>query len=284
MLQGCIRALGARIGKIVHFKSVDSYSRYKGPSGRLHNRFNETIQIHHVLTTPFEELVGQGQVDSLVVEPEDGFSILGSLRDYLSRTLGLRERNQIGWVLAGMRKDFQPDISSLADWMRNTDPDVTILGLRNRSTESPFKGLVMVPYEDSLCYRRFARTRYNKPYRDFFYNVTYESLFYAYHIMGARNFAVSHLSALKYGNGGYRADITMAQSEAILHFCNSYRGIRHITFLDSAEGNLPIAAIASLTTNRRCGKHRAITTCHDTRMGFDFITLDWQLPDNHQPS
>jgi hypothetical protein len=69
VLQGCTRALGARIGKLVYFKSVDSYSRYKGPSGRLHNRFNETIQIHHVLTTPFEELVEQGQVDSLVVEP-----------------------------------------------------------------------------------------------------------------------------------------------------------------------------------------------------------------------
>lgn len=207
--------------------------------------------------------------------------MLGSSREYLSQELGLEQRRLVRWVLDGMRPDFEPNISSLADWLRGTDPDVTILGIPSRRLHSMLKGLVLVPYEGSKCYQRFAQARYNKPYRDFFYNVTYEGLYYAYHVLGARSFAVSHLSAVKYGRVGYRMEITYSQAEAVLHFCNSHRGIKAITYWDFESGNDPISATVNLLRNDRYGAHREISRSHEKRLDFDFITLDWPLPANH---
>jgi len=264
----------------MHFKEqINYYSN--DHSGVLHNRFNQSIQIHHELRRSLDELVSSNQVDTLIIEPEDGFSLLGGTREYLSDELGLEQRELALWCLDGMRPDFKPSISSMAEWLRSTDPDVTILGIPSKKNGSLLKGLVLVPYEASKCYQRFAQSRYNKPYRDFFYNVTYEALYYAYHVLGARSFAISHLSAMKYGSGGYRWDIACSQADAVMHFCDSHRGIKAITYWDFERGNHPCAAMSHLLGQERRGSHREISQSHEKRFGLDFITLDWPLPANH---
>jgi len=250
-------------------------------SGLLFNSFNESILINQKFNTSFKDLVDETQVDSLIIEPEDGFSMLGGSRSYLSEELGLPQRNLHRWVMDGMHADFEPNISSLADWLRSTDPDVTILGIPSRRNDSLIKGLVLVPYEGSNSYRRFAQARYNKPFRDFFYNVTYEGLYYAYHRLGSRNFALSHLIACKYGRNNYSMTITFCQVEALLHFCNSHKGINSVTFWDFKSGNDPLHAIRYLIEYEKDGKHREIPRTYEKKFGCDFISLELTLPDNH---
>ena len=250
-------------------------------SGLLVNRFGESIRITHDYQRQLQDLVIDGRVDSLLIEPEDGFSALGGTRDYLSDELGLKQRNLAKWVIDGMTPDFEPNISSLADWARFTDPDVTLVGIPSQKQNSRLKGLVLMPYEGSRSYMQFSQPRYNKPYRDFFYNVTYEAMLYAYISLGARNLAISHLSCTKYLLEGYRMDITRSQIDAIIHFCNQYQGLREITFWDDGKGNYPIEALTYMNPEEFLGKHRDIDRTHERRMGVEFISLSWNVPANH---
>jgi hypothetical protein len=149
----------------MNFENND-YNDYK--SGVLKNRFGESIRISHFYEGSFEEEVSAGRVDVLLIEPEDGFSLLGGMREYLSTKLALERRNLAKWILEGMKADFEINISSLADWARFTDPDVTLIGIPSRNLASSLKGLILIPYEGSLCYKRFAQPKIGKPYRDFF--------------------------------------------------------------------------------------------------------------------
>jgi hypothetical protein len=143
----------------LHFKQTHSPH---GPvkAGLLYNRFEESIRIAHEYRKSLQEQVDQGRIEALLIEPEDGFSLLGGTRDYLSEVLGLAERNLMQWALDGMKPDFEQNLSSLADWSRFTDPDVTLLGIPSRQS-SLLKGLVLVPYEGSLSYKQFAQPLLN---------------------------------------------------------------------------------------------------------------------------
>lgn len=264
----------------MHFKQTHSLQGSE-KAGLLFNRFGESIRIAHEYRKSLPEQVDQGRIDALLIEPEDGFSLLGGARSYLSKVLGLEERNLMQWALDGMKPDLEWNISSLADWSRFTDPDVTLLGISSRHKSSLLKGLVLVPYEGSLCYKQFAQPRYNRPYRDFFYNVTYEAMYYAYTVLGARKLAISHLSSSKYSREGYRMDITRSQIDAIVHFCNQYQGIRQITFWDDGPGNHPIEALSYMSPNEFRGLHRDIQRATQKRMDVDYISISWPLPANH---
>ncbi len=264
----------------MHFK-LKLLSPDTSKSGMLINRFGESIQVHHVYKQSLEDLITGGRVDSLLIEPEDGFSLLGTARDYLSNELGLKERNLAKWVIDGMPRNFEATVSSLADWARYTDPDVTLVCIPSQKPGGQLKGLVLVPYEGSRSYKQFAQPKYSKPYRDFFYNVTYEAMYYAYITLGARKFAISHLSCTKYSREGYRMDITRSQIDAIVHFCNQYQGVKEITFWDDTEGNFPIEALTYMNPEEFLGEHRDINRACERRMGLDFISLSWAVPINH---
>ena len=123
-------------------------------------------------------LAHAGRVDTFILATEDGFSPLGGYRSFFSADLGIPE----------------PEISKLADWNRFQNPKVSLVALRSRRPGSLLRGLVLAASESSESYKQFAVPRFGRPYRDFYYNVTYEAIAYVCGQWGARRLALSHLS------------------------------------------------------------------------------------------
>jgi hypothetical protein len=237
------------------------------------------IPIAHFVEDNIQKLIELHEIDVLLIEPEDGFSQLGNARTFLTHELGLKDRNLVQWTLNGMKPDFEPSISSLTDWARHTDPDVNLIAIPSNLTSSKLKGLILVPYADSLCYKQFAQGEFAKPYRDFFYNVTYEALFYALHIWKAKRPAIAHLSREKY-RGVYKQDITTCQVEASIHICNEFKGFEKITFWDCTVGNDLEACINYLEKNQQIKQHRKIKIDIQKHGKIDFVGLNWNKTDN----
>jgi hypothetical protein len=124
--------------------------------------------IRHFVNYSIEKLIEAHNIDVLLIEPEDGFSQLGNARTFLTRDLGLEDRNLVRWTLDGMKPDFEPSISNLSDWARHTDPDVTLVAIPSNRALSQLKGLILVPYADSLCYKQFAQGKFARLIAIFF--------------------------------------------------------------------------------------------------------------------
>lgn len=227
----------------------------------------DDVAINHLFRHRIETLVQEGFVDALVVDSEEGFSQLGDMRKFLSEELGLPERNLIKHVMDGFPEDFELNISSLADWNRR-NTDVTLVAIPSRRSSSKLKGIVISPYEGSKCYRPFAFPEHSRPYRDFFYNVSYEAISYVFNKWGARNIGLTHLARMR-----IHEDVTTCQIEAICHFCDDHPGIESFAFTDIFDGNVPIKIANELNDKKDRGQHRAIFTEIDSIIGCDFITL-----------
>ena len=243
--------------------------------GTLHNRFNENISIKHYVDDHRAEFIKRGEVECLLIEQETGYSQLGSIQKLLAEDLGLYEEK---WTSNGLEKNKEnlPNIRQLADDARANDTDVTLIGISSRRHSSKLKGIVIVPYQDSASHHKFALPTYGSPYRDFFYNVTYESLYYAYTILGARTFCLTHWSFGKYSRRfGFRQSITTCQAEAIRHFCNQFKGIREIIFWDPNSGNYPLRELRRFNDELNEGFHRPIRTEITKKNGCDFVKIDW---------
>lgn len=232
------------------------------------------MKLNHFIDIKIEKLLEAHNTDVLLIEPEDGFSQLGTARTFLTHDLGLEDRNLVKWALGGMKSDFKPSIASLADWSRSTDPDVTLIAIPSNRKDSKLKGLILVPYADSRCYKQYAQGEYARPYRDFFYNVTYEALYYACNIWQAKRPAIAHLSREKYG-GRYKQDITTCQIEASMHICNEFKGIEEITFWDCTEGNPFKQSKALIEKYEENMGHKKINVSIQKRGKVDFVELDW---------
>lgn len=232
------------------------------------------MKLNHFIDIKIEKLLEAHNTDVVLIEPEDGFSQLGTARTFLTKDLGLEDRNLVKWALGGMKSDFKPSIASLADWSRSTDPDVTLIAIPSNRKDSKLKGLILVPYADSRCYKQYAQGEYARPYRDFFYNVTYEALYYASNIWQAKRPAIAHLSREKY-SGRYKQDITTCQIEASMHICNEFKGIEEITFWDCTEGNPFKNSKALIEKYAENTGHKKINVSIQKRGKIDFIELDW---------
>lgn len=248
--------------------------RQHDSTGFLHNKFNEQIRVSSCDDHAVIDEVKKGRVDCILVEPEDGFSMLGGIRSFVSEDLNLSQRDLRKWVLDGMNPDFEPNISSLADWSRSDDPDVTLIGMPSRNTRSRLKGLVLLPYQDSLSYRQYADP-YGKPYRDFFYNVTYEGLYYAYTVLGARKFCLSHLARHKYGRDGFKPEIALCQAQAVRHFCDEHKGVEAVSFWEYGRAGNAVRYLEYFDSTFAQGAHRNISTWVEKRFGCDFVRVDW---------
>lgn len=197
------------------------------------------------------------KIDAYIVSTENGFSPLGSNLRFLASAIGVPEN----------------EISRLANWNRCENPRVSLVAIKSRKMGSLLRGVILAACESSESYKRFAVPRYGHPYRDFYYNVTYEAIVYASQAWDARRLAISHLSACHC----FHEDIATCNAEALAHYCDSSpNAIESFTFLRDVEISLEhLAGIRRLNTEGETGQHRPILVETEHHEGHVVVHLDW---------
>jgi hypothetical protein len=228
----------------------------------LQSKQSTTTLIGYDFTASFEKLAERGDVDCFIVSTEDGFSPLGANRDFFAADLGIND----------------DDIRRIADWNRFRNDEVSLIGLPSRNPAGKLRGVVLAASETSLCYEQFAPAFHSMPYRDFYYNVAYESISYAAKSLGARKMAISHLS----GSGNFHEDIATCMAEALAHFCDEANNpkIDSFLFVGCCIEKYHLNGISRLNMEGEITGHRDILTKKSKKNGFEVISLDWrELPD-----
>lgn len=225
------------------------------PIARLDCSHGEAVDVlfdhRHV-----KELAQEGEVDAFIVGTDDGFTPLGVNRRFLASDLGIPEE----------------EIRRVADWNCAENPRVTLVALHSRRDGSRLRGVILAASEMSHCYKRFSTPRYSRPYRDFFYNVTFEALAIASGKWGARRIAISHLS----GSGSFTEDIATCNAEALAHYCDAKPSeIDSFIFSGCCISAEHLAGIRRLNSEAKTGAHRAILTEAAHRDGCELMHLDW---------
>lgn len=199
------------------------------------------------------------EADTYVVSSETGFSPLGSNERFLSQELAIPV----------------PEIRRLADWNRFENQRVTVIALASRRPQSSLRVLLLAPAESSACYAQFATPRFGRPFRDFYYNVAFETFAYAAQAWAAKRIAISHLSAC----GTFHQDIATCVAEALAHFSDQANTqIESLIFLADTEV-LPehLSGIAGLNAEGGVTTHRPIRTEVEQFEGATLLHLEWNV-------
>lgn len=203
-----------------------------------------------------EPLARQGKADAYIVATEDGFSPLGANLRFLSADLEVPIK----------------EIKRHADWNRFENPSVTLVAISSRRKGSCLRGVILAASETSECYKRFATPVYGRPFRDFYYNVTYEAIAYASEKWEARHLAISHLS----GSGRFHEDIATCNAEALAHYCDAHtNAVDSFLFVGCCILEEHLAGISRLNPEGKAAKHRSISTQVEDRGGHVLVHLDW---------
>lgn len=121
--------------------------------------------------------------------------------------------------------------------------------------DSPELGrLVICPSERSVAYKQFAFADFGAPYRDFYYNVSYEAFQICRDFWNATKVAITHLCG-----GGGRFDenpnIAGCSIEAWLHL---YGNQGQLDFVGCCISEATIVRATQLIEKDQAGKHRSI--------------------------
>jgi hypothetical protein len=205
-----------------------------------------------------EALVHRGDVDAYIVATEDGFSPLGANLRFLSEDLGVPE----------------DEIKRLADRNRFENPEVSLVAIRSRKRDSQLRGVILAASETSLCYSRFAVPRYGKPYRDFYYNVSYEAIAHTVKTWGARKLAISHLS----GCGCFHEDIATCHAEALAHYCDAHSPSADslLCFFGCCISRTDLRGTERLYAEGQTGRHRPVSVQRLQYDGHVQIDIAWK--------
>ena len=164
------------------------------------------------------------------------------------------------------------EIKRLADWNRFENSRVSLVVLASRRRGSYLRGVILVASETSECYKQFAAPLYGRPYRDFYYNITYETIAYSSSQWAAHHLAISHLS----GSGRFHEDIATCNAEALAHFCDAHPNvIDSFMFLGCCIAPEHLSGISRLNAEGQTGAHRAIATEVVNRDGHVLVHLKW---------
>ena len=196
-------------------------------------------------------------IDAYIVSTEDGFSPLGSNRRFLASALGIPEK----------------EIQQLANWNRFENPRVSLVALKSRIIGSSLRGIILAASETSESYKQFAMARFGRPYRDFYYNVTYEAIAYASQKWNANCLAISHLS----GCNCFHEDIATCNAEALAHYCDeSPHAIGSFIFLSDTDiDRKHLNGICRLNAESKTSQHHPISIEIEHYEGHDLVHLDW---------
>jgi len=202
-------------------------------------------------------VASEAKFDAYIVSSEDGFSPLGSNRSFLAAELCVPEG----------------EISKLAAWNRFKNLRVTLVVLPSRRECSCLRGVILAPSQTSACYPPFAVHPTGRPYRDFYYNVTYEAIAYASRSWGAHHIAMSQLS----GCINFHEDIATCNAEALAHYCDSSANdIESFTFINDCDISLEhLAGIRRLNVEGEISQHRPISIETEHHEGYVLVHLDW---------
>lgn len=217
---------------------------------------NET-KLYYNFNSSTEELFAKKIADVYLAATEDGFSPLGASKEFLE--------NDTGWK--------SKEIQKLADWNRFRNRNVTLVACGSKKKNSILRGFILCPCENSACYQQFATPRYGKPYRDFYYNITYETLSYAFHSWQARKFAISHLSSSQ----NYHPDIATCHAEALAHFCDQQTApsIESFSFIGCCIAPSHLEGIRRLNQEGNTTYHIPITVIKEKKDRATLIHLSW---------
>jgi hypothetical protein len=203
-----------------------------------------------------EPLARAGDLDAYIVATEDGFSPLGANLSFLSADLGIPVQ----------------EIKHYADWNRFHNSRVTLVAMPSRRSSSYLRGVILAASETSECYQRFTIPLYDRPYRDFYYNVTYEAIACASERWGARRLAISHLS----GSGRFHEDIATCNAEALAHYCDAHASaIDSLVFVGCCISQEHFIGISRLNAEGCAGTHRPISTQVEDHGTHVLVHLEW---------
>jgi hypothetical protein len=134
------------------------------------------------------------EIDAVIHATEDGFSPLGSTREYLARELGIDEG----------------EINRHANWNRFENERVAFVAISSRRIESRLRGVILAASETSRSHARFLDDG-GSP-EDFHALIARAALQHAHCAWGARNIAITHLTA----SGNFREHTAKMTSEAYI--------------------------------------------------------------------
>lgn len=202
-------------------------------------------------------LASRAKIDAYIVSTYYEFSPLASNLRFLSADIGVS----------------MDEIRYLANWNRLENTRVSFVAIPTRRDDSCLRGIILAASETSKCYKRFAALEYGRPYRDFYYNVTYEAIAYASQAWNAHRLAISHLSS----SPRFHEDISTCNVEALAHFCDSsVNAIESFTFLSNFDFSMEqFVGISRLNIEGETGKHRPIYTETVPHEGHVLVHLDW---------
>jgi len=223
----------------------------------LQSRSGRVTRIGYDFTIDLHKPVQRGDVDCCIQAAEMGFSPLGASADYFGDALGVDRCT----------------LNDLVAWVQESD-QVSLIGVPPRNPGSPLRGLVLAAGQNTTCYRQFGASVYGKPYRDFFYNIAYESIAYAAKTLGARKLCMSHLSL----SGRFNGTMATCIAEALAHFCDDEANphIESFMFFGCCIDVEHLAAIEQLNPEGERTRHRPARTWTTNVAGYEAVSVDWR--------
>ena len=133
--------------------------------------------------------------------------------------------------------------------------------------------MILAASGSSKCYEKYSSLSNSLPYRDFYYNVAYESISYAARILGAQKISMSHLSA----SGQFHKDIATCVAEALAHFCDRIESpiIKQFLFFGCCMNESHFLGLERLNSEGKISKHHNITITTSLVDEFEVISLKW---------
>ena len=222
----------------------------------INSKSNKKINIQYEFERSIQDLCKSGVIDALIMSSEDGFSPLGSCREFVAKDLGIEASN----------------ISRLANWSRFENKDVSFISIPSQRKDSKLRGIILAPGETCECYKKFATPRYGKPYRDFYNNVSYECILEAAIKFNAKNIGMTHLSA----SNNFHRDIATCTMEALIHLANGNDKIEINSFIFTGccISQSHLTGLEILQNEHGTQNHVPIKTQKGKIENFDLTTLN----------
>jgi hypothetical protein len=206
----------------------------------------------------FKDLSIRGETDVAIVSCEEGFSPLGGSGDFFERELGI---------------SYNDEIRPIARWNQDINEKITVIALASRNPNSSLLGVLLAPGENCRSYSSFASPYGRKPHRDYYYNISYEAIYYACYVWGARKLSISHLSA----SGRFHEDIATCNVEALSHFCDRWPKFapESFTFTGCCINQNHLSGVHKIISEDLVVGHRHINVETESVGSAVFLHLNW---------